>query len=130
MLSMIVVSSASLSGGIKMVICRPMASAAVYQKIRSAPRFKVVMMPSSVLLIMASSEFSTIEARIAAGAHRVVHQRQRLGAAGRPADVRPGGRQVGVDDRAVRGIVVDDEDLDAHGQPGDRTACGRDARSG
>src|SRR5580698_8704492 len=42
--------------------CRPMASAAVYPKIFSAPWFHDVMMPSRVLLTMASSEESTIAA--------------------------------------------------------------------
>ena len=38
-----------------MVMDLPITSSAEYPKIRSAPLFQLVMMPSSVLLIMASS---------------------------------------------------------------------------
>ena len=40
----------------------PMASLAEYPYIRSAPAFQLVMIPSSVLPIIASSEHATIEA--------------------------------------------------------------------
>ncbi len=43
-------------------ICCPIASAAVYPKSLSAPRFHEVMTPSNVLLTIASSEESTIAA--------------------------------------------------------------------
>jgi hypothetical protein len=42
---------------------RPIASAAVYPKIRSADRFQVSMTPSTLLLTIASSEDSTMAAR-------------------------------------------------------------------
>jgi len=43
-----------------------MTSSAVYPNIRSAPRFQLVMIPSSVLLIMASSDETTSSAEKAA----------------------------------------------------------------
>src|SRR5215510_15065393 len=46
---------------------RPTASAAVYPNIASAARFHEVMMPSSVLLTIASSEESMMAASQAAG---------------------------------------------------------------
>src|SRR5262245_57415055 len=45
------------------VMCRPTASAAVQPKMRSAAGFQDVMMPSSVLLTMTSSDDSTMAAR-------------------------------------------------------------------
>ena len=45
------------------MMCRPTASAAVQPKMRSAPAFQEVMTPSSVLLMIASSEESTRAAR-------------------------------------------------------------------
>ena len=44
------------------MIDRPIASSAEYSKSCSAPEFHEVMMPSSVLLTIASSEDSTIAA--------------------------------------------------------------------
>ena len=64
--SMICSSSIACSGGISRVICFPTASSAVYPKIASAPLFHVSITPSSVLLIIASCEDSTIAANCAA----------------------------------------------------------------
>src|SRR5579884_3658709 len=50
------------SGGKRHEIGLPIISSAEYPNNRSAPRFQVVTMPLSVLLMMASSEFSTIDA--------------------------------------------------------------------
>ena len=61
-LARIAVSSGSRSFGIMMVIGRPTASAALYSNSRSAPPFQEVMMPSSVLLTIASSDDSTMAA--------------------------------------------------------------------
>ena len=56
------VSSSRRSRGMIIEICWPMASFAVYPNSRSAPAFQLVMTPSKVLLTIASSEESTIEA--------------------------------------------------------------------
>src|SRR5215475_12202161 len=45
------ISSLCRSGGNSIVTFRPIASSAVYPKIRSAPLFQLVITPSSVLLI-------------------------------------------------------------------------------
>src|SRR5262245_1082934 len=60
-----VASSWIRSGGIRIVIGLPIASSAVYPKIRSAPAFQVRICPSRVFPMIASSEESTIAARTA-----------------------------------------------------------------
>ena len=55
-------SSARRSSGMIRVMFWPTASAAVYPKMLSAPRFHEVITPSSVLLTIASSEESTMAA--------------------------------------------------------------------
>src|SRR3954451_6320946 len=58
--AMMCCSSASRSGGMRSEMFRPIASAAVYPNTRSAAAFQVWMGPSSDLLMIASSEHSTM----------------------------------------------------------------------
>ena len=55
-------SSCWRSGGMIRVMCCPIASSAVYPNIRSAPLFQLLITPSRLLLMIASSELSTIAA--------------------------------------------------------------------
>ena len=56
----IIVSSSRSSAGMTIVMDFPMASSGVYPNIRSAELFHEVIMPARLLLIIASSEESTI----------------------------------------------------------------------
>ena len=55
-------SSSKRSGGINIVTGCPRTSSAVYPKMRSAPLFQLMTMPSRVLPMIASSEDSTMAA--------------------------------------------------------------------
>jgi len=58
-------SSASRCAGRRIVIGRPITSAALYPKMRSAPAFQVMIVPFRSLLTIASSDDATIAASIA-----------------------------------------------------------------
>ena len=60
--SRITISSSNRSGGMRMRTGCPTASSSVYPKMRRAPAFQLVIVPSKVLEMIASSDDSTIAA--------------------------------------------------------------------